>query len=185
MKKALRYAGAMLGFVVFLLLVLIGIGTTLPINHTAACATEIKAPVGVVWKFVADPSNYTWRSDIASFKALPPPSHTIERWAETDRNGQTITYELVSQEYGRHIVRRIADPTLPFGGMWTLQFSPAAHGTRLSIVENGQIYNPVFRLMARYFIGYTSTMRTYLTDLGLHFGAAPQVDCAVPAPAAL
>ena len=38
-------------------------------------------------------------------------------------------------------------------------------GTRVTLTENGEIYNPVFRFMARFVFGYDGTMRTYLDGL--------------------
>ena len=39
-----------------------------------------------------------------------------------------------------------------------------------TITENGEIYNPFFRFMARFVFGYTATMETYLKALGKKFG---------------
>ena len=69
------------------------------------------------------------------------------------------------------MVTRIVDKELPFGGSWTWEISPAAEGgSRVSITENGEIYNPFFRFMARYVFGYTGTMETYLRNLGKKLG---------------
>lgn len=185
MKAVLRWVGAALGALVFLLLVMIAVGESLPIRHSATCMTEIAAPVDLVWKTVANPLDYSWRSDIVSVEPVEPISavHTGgEQWIEVDHNGQSIKYQRASAQPKRHIVNRIADTSLPFGGTWTYDFSPAAHGTNVSIREDGEIYNPIFRLMARYFIGYTTTMKTHLLDLGKHFGKIPDVSCAVTEP---
>ncbi len=39
----------------------------------------------------------------------------------------------------------------------------------VTITENGEIYNPFFRFMARFVFGYTVTMETYLKALGKKF----------------
>lgn len=192
MKRALRWAGTVFGLLVFVLLVLIGVGTTLPVEHTATCSAQIGAPVDAVWKTVANPLDFSWRSDVVQAEPKDPSLisstlplvnrawHVGAQWTEVDRNGQSITYQRVSEERDRHVVNRIADPTLPFAGTWRYDFTPAPSGTRVSVVEDAQIYNPVFRLVDRYFIGYTTTMRRRLTDLGTHFGQTPVVDCTVP-----
>ena len=49
------------------------------------------------------------------------------------------------------LVGRIADPSLPFGGTWTYRISAAAGGgSEVTITEDGEIYNPIFRFMARF-----------------------------------
>ncbi len=40
----------------------------------------------------------------------------------------------------------------------------------LRITERGEIRSAFFRFMARFIFGYTSTMETYLRDLGTKFG---------------
>ncbi len=74
-----------------------------------------------------------------------------------------ITLAVERSEAPRLLVLRIADPDLPFGGTWTYEISPAAHGSTLTITEDGAIYNLLFRVMARFVFGYESTMAAYLT----------------------
>jgi uncharacterized protein YndB with AHSA1/START domain len=188
MKTALRWIGAAFGTLVLVMVVIIGIGLALPVSHTASCAATIAAPRDRVWKTISDPLDYGWRSDVArvdlagaSVASQAAGSHAPAlRWTETDRYGHSIGYERVSAEPMRHLVTRIADPTAPFGGTWTYDLTPAKQGTTVAIVENGEIYNPVFRLVSRFFVGYTATMRGYLADLGKRFGATPAVSCVIP-----
>ena len=90
--------------------------------------------------------------------------------------GQKITYELVEAAPPRRHQVRIADPKLPFGGTWTFQIEPAAGGSELRITEDGEIYNVIFRFMARFFFGYTATLETYLRDLGAKFGQPVEIE---------
>jgi hypothetical protein len=60
---------------------------------------------------------------------------------------------------------RIADPDLPFGGTWTYDITPDADGSRLKITEHGEVYNPIFRFMARCVFGHERTMKAYLSAL--------------------
>ncbi len=62
----------------------------------------------------------------------------------------------------RLLVVRIADLDLPFGGTWTYEIAPVAGGSTLTITEDGEIYNPIFRVMSRFVFGYESTMAAYL-----------------------
>ncbi len=43
-------------------------------------------------------------------------------------------------------------------------------GLRERITEDGEVYNVIFRFMARFFFGYTATIEGYLRDLGHRFG---------------
>jgi hypothetical protein len=63
------------------------------------------------------------------------------------------------------LVTRIADPTLPFGGTWTYRIAEAPGGSELTITEDGEVYNPVFRFMSRFVFGHYATLDKFLKDL--------------------
>ena len=64
-------------------------------------------------------------------------------------------------------VTKIDDASQPFGGTWTFEIVPVSEGrTRLTITERGEIYNPIFRALARFVFGYTSTMDSFLKAAG-------------------
>jgi len=67
------------------------------------------------------------------------------------------------------MVTRIADKTLPFGGIWIFDVSPTSEGCRLNITERGEIYNPLFRFVSRFLVGYHRTLDTYLQNVSRKF----------------
>ena len=99
----------------------------------------------------------------AALLALPvradPP-----RWVEHGSNGD-IAFESVERDPPRRLVTRIADRSLPFGGTWTYELTPAGSGTRLRITEHGEVFNPVFRFMSRFVFGHTATIDRFLKDV--------------------
>jgi hypothetical protein len=62
-------------------------------------------------------------------------------------------------------VTHITDKALPFGGSWDYRLEPAGNDTRVTITENGEVYNPVFRFVSRFLMGHTATIDKYLTAL--------------------
>ena len=72
--------------------------------------------------------------------------------------------------------RHIADKKLPYGGTWTYELSSDGTGSSVRITENGEIYNVIFRFVARFFMGYTSSIDTYLADLGRKFGETVTIE---------
>lgn len=70
---------------------------------------------------------------------------------------------------GRVLVTRIEGKNLPFGGEWIFELSPAPEGCRLNITERGEIYNPVFRFISRFVLGYNGTLDNYLRSVALKF----------------
>jgi len=60
---------------------------------------------------------------------------------------------------------------LPFGGGWTFEIaSLPGGGAELRVTEDGEIYNAIFRFLARFLFGYTGSIETCLRDLGAKFG---------------
>jgi hypothetical protein len=159
--------------------VLTAIGTSLPTEHHASCAASYQKPASFLFAVVDnDAASAIWRSDIGSIFLISGRGPTAV-WRETDRHGNSITYRTVAYAAGRKL-RRAVDfaPGMPFAGTWTYDFSPLdPRATRLTIVEDGQIYNPFFRFMARYAFGYTQSMHAFLADLAKFTHETVSIDC--------
>ena len=146
------------------LIVLIAIvGATLPVKHVATRSASFKATPQQVWDVITGPP--TWRPDVIRYEELPTrDGHRV--WIEYGKADSKMTYEVVESNPPQKLVTRIADANLPFGGTWTYDVAPAADGgSTLTITENGEIYNPIFRFMSRYVMGYNGTMGRYLQAL--------------------
>ena len=178
MKKTLRWVGAALGAVAFLALVSIGWGTSLPIDHSATCSATYSVSRALVWQAVDDDiGSARWRSNIARIESAPDVDGH-EYYTEFDRSGKSMILVETDGSPGSTIVRTIVEqPGAAFGGSWTYRVVDDRSGAKVTIVENGEVYNPIFRLAAR-LTGYTSTMQQYLVDLGDHFGETTTADCA-------
>lgn len=68
------------------------------------------------------------------------------------------------------VVNRIDDPELPFGGRWIYEMQPNGSGSVVTITEEGEVYNPVFRVMSRFVFGHHGELERYARDLVRHFG---------------
>lgn len=144
------------------LLLVIVIGALLPRKHVVSRSISLHQPPQAVWNLITGPP--TWRPTVAGYQELPPrEGHRM--WRETDKQGQVITFEAVETSPPRRLVTRIADPTLPFGGTWTYEITPTGSGCSLSITEDGEVYNPLFRFVSRFIMGHTATMDEYLKAL--------------------
>ena len=64
---------------------------------------------------------------------------------------------------------RIADE-LPYGGTWTFSLEPGDSACVLTLTEDGEVYNVIFRFVSRFIMGYNGSLETYLRDLGKKFG---------------
>jgi hypothetical protein len=155
------------------LIVLVGVvalvGLFLPKGHRASRAVVYNAPPDAVFAAISDFARFPeWRSDVTSVEILSNDAG-LPRFREVGRNG-TVTYKVEVREPASKLVTRIDDPSLPFGGSWTLLVKPVAGGTELTITEDGEVYNPIFRVMSKLFFSPYSTIDTYQADLRKHLG---------------
>ncbi|HEX4568709.1 MAG TPA: hypothetical protein VH138_18885 [Vicinamibacterales bacterium] len=63
------------------------------------------------------------------------------------------------------VITRIAGERLPFGGTWTYRIAPVPGGSELTITEDGEVYNPIFRFMSRFVFGHYATMDAFIGKL--------------------
>ena len=149
------------------LVLVIAIGFMLPKAHTISRAITVSAPPEAVWSLITAPP--TWRPNITKYQEVES-QNGHRMWRETDKSNQTITYEAMESDAPHRLVTRIADPSLPFGGTWTYEIVPTAGGSSLTITENGEVYNPVFRFVSRYIMGHAATVDAYLKAVKTKLG---------------
>lgn len=143
------------------------VGSRLPVSHTASVQRTLAQTPEGVWDVLIDTEAFpTWRSGVESVELLPD---RVGRrvWRERSDDG-LLTFEVVESARPSHLVTRIADEGLPFGGTWTWELAPDGAGTVVTLTEDGEIYNPLFRFMSRFVFGHEQTMRTFLDDLERH-----------------
>jgi len=156
------------GLLAGLLILIVVIGSLLPQKHKVSRSVSLHHSPGTVWALISGPP--TWRPDVTSYRELPPhESHRV--WRETDKHGQTITFETVESVPPYHLVTQIVDKKLPFGGTWVYEIVPAGNVCTLTITENGEVYNPLFRFMSRFVIGQTATLDGYIKALNAKLGS--------------
>lgn len=145
------------------------IGAMLPREHVATRAIRLQRKPAEIYAAVREFAAYpTWRPDVKSIELLPPHEGRA-RFREHGRHG-AITYAIDDDRAHEHLVLRIADANLPYGGAWTFSFAATGDGaTRVRITENGFVKNVVFRFLARFVFGYTGTLEAYLRALGKKF----------------
>lgn len=155
------------------LLVLAGIvaliGSRLPKSHVASRSIHLRRSPQDVYAVVRDfNSAPKWRADLKRIEVEARPGGPVY-FREEAKHG-TVNYELVEDVPAQRMVTRIRDTDLGYAGQWTYAFVPENSGTRLTIREDGEVSNVLFRFMSRYVFGQTSTIDGYLTSLAKHFG---------------
>jgi len=125
------------GVLVALIVVMVVIGAMLPVAHTATRSAQFA-------------------------KAPPEVFAALEQLAgeQTD-----VPFDVVERSEPSRLVTKIK-PGQPFGGTWTYELKADGAGSTLTITENGEVYNPLFRFLSRYAFGHTATLDGFLKQLG-------------------
>jgi hypothetical protein len=166
MKKWLLY---ILAGLVGLIALAFAIGAMLPKEHTASRAMRFRPKPAELFAIVSDFAKYPeWRTGVTRVDVEGPVgTGTIIR--EHGPNG-IIPYRIEVFEPPSKILTRIADSSLAFGGTWTFEVFQNDSGSELVLTENGEIYNPIFRLLAKFFFSPYETIDTYMADLKKRLG---------------
>ena len=118
------------------------IGYFLPVGHEASRSADFTKPPEAMFALLSDVNNYkSW-------------------W-----DGADVKSEVVESMPPSRIVTRVVGES-QFGGTWTIDIAPTAGGSRVTITERGEIYNVVFRTLARFVFGYTGSMEACLEAAG-------------------
>ena len=165
----------MLAVVVALILAVVAIGMMLPVRHRASRQATYQSPASEIFKAITTPPEFpSWRTGVTRVEMLPAHDGKSQ-FKEISKNG-SILFAVERSIPDTELVTRIADPDLPFGGTWTYTLSPAGDYTAVRIVEDGEVYNPIFRFVSRFIMGHTATIDQFLRDIGKKLG---QQDVAV------
>ena len=146
-------------------------GLMLPQSHKVSRTLRLKQPPEAVWKAITDyAAQPQWRSELKKIERMPD-NDGHEVWKEYNSAGE-MPLETVEAVAPKRLVRNIG-PGLPFGGTWAYELSPDGTGTQLKITEDGEVYNPIFRVVGK-FMDPTASMTAFLTGLAKKFGEDPQ-----------
>ncbi len=148
--------------------VIFAIGLGLPKNHRAESRITLEKSPDEVWGVIRNPAALvgTW-SELKSARQVQGQGGR-EVW-EQDAGGFPMRLIIESSNPPRRLVTRIdADEKAAFGGTWTYTLTPAGNGTTVSIVEDGYVNNPLFRVMMT-IMGKHRTLDGYLKALADKF----------------
>jgi len=169
MKLAIFMVAGLVGVIVLAVLLIALLGARLPQEHSATRSILLhqtpETVYGVARDFEAMPK---WRSEVREVKITKDTSGPL-RFREEGRHG-AVNYELAEDLPARRMVTRITDTDLGYTGKWTYAFAAEGRDTRLTITEDGEVSNVIFRFLSRYAFGHTATIDLYLTSLARHFG---------------
>ena len=172
----LKWILSIVGVLVGLIILIVIVGLLLPKTHTASRRVRYGQPADRLWEVISRFENHArWQPDVKRIERLEDrDGHAV--WREVHSRGDSLTMEVVELEPPTRMVTRVVD-NRQFGGTWTWEVEPL-EGTScaLTITENGEIYNPIFRFVARFIMGYHATMDAFHRALGGELGEEVTLD---------
>jgi uncharacterized membrane protein len=169
MKLAIVIVGGVVGVIVLALLLIALLGSRLPKEHSATRSVLVHKSPESVYAVARDfASMPKWRADVRDVKVTTDRDGHL-RFREEGKHG-AVNYELTEDVPARRMVTRITDTDLGYSGKWTYVFAAEGANTRVTITEDGEVSNVIFRFLSKYAFGHTATIDDYLTSLGKQFG---------------
>ena len=146
-----------LGILACFVLIIVIIGYLLPVKHTSSVQVSVRASPAETWARLADFSTYpSWRKDVKSVNV-----RSSVEWVEVNERGDSLPLKMVVRDPGQRLVTEIQGHDLPFGGGWEFRLKDNGGSTIVTITENGEVYNPVFRFVSKFIMGHNATLKTY------------------------
>lgn len=148
------------GAIICLIAIIYLVGMLLPVKHSATIQEVLPAGNEEVWSRITDVSEFgRWRKGLDRVEVI----NDME-WIEISGRNK-IPMRITEKADGKRLVTMINSKDLPFGGEWIYSLQPKGDSTLLTITENGEVYNPVFRFVSRFIMGHKSTLRQYMSSL--------------------
>ena len=156
-----------------LILIIVVVGMTRPSHHVAQTRGKYNKPPADLWSVVSDYAKWSeWNPEIKSVTPLP------------DQNGRKMINVVGSWGTAPTALAVWNPPSKmktemnagSFSGSWTYEMAPTDDGgTLLTITEEGDVGNPIFRAMM-IFHDNEATMRGYHAALAKRLGGTVSVE---------
>ncbi len=171
----MKVAMIVLAVGVALVALIAAVGTFLPPAHVARRFIVLRQPPESVWSVITDfKTQPSWRKDVTRVELVSDSQDEGGPvWREEGEN--TLSFRTTESRAPERLVRTIADKDLPFGGRWIYELAAQDGGTRLTVTEEGEVYNPIFRFIGHFFLNQAATIELYLTALTQRFGEPASV----------
>ena len=155
-----------------LILLIVVVGMTRPSHHVAQTRGKYDKPPMDVWRVVSDYDRWSeWNPEIKSVTPLP------------EQNGRRMINVVGSWGTAPTVIAAWNPPSKlrtemdagSFSGSWSYEMTPTGDGgTLLTITEEGDVGNPIFRAMM-IFHDNKATMRSFHAALAKRLGTSVAV----------
>lgn len=160
----MRWILLALAVVAVLAFIVAAVGALLPKEHSVSRTVRVPLEPDALFTRLSDVSRYqSWRPDVRSLERLAD-KNGMPAWVE-ETGGMKIPMRFERMERPSLLVARIDSHDLPFGGSWTYRLAPSPGGSELTITEDGEVANVIFRFISRFVFGHYATMDAFIRNV--------------------
>ena len=121
----------------------------LPKAHTASRTARVALPPDALYALLSDVDRIPVVAARRESLQRLPDRDGKPAWIEDDGGHEDPDGASSGWSGPSLLVARIDSDDLPFGGTWTYRIAPAAAGSELTITEDGEVSNVIFRFMSK------------------------------------
>lgn len=170
----MKYVRITVAVLIALVVLVAVVGALLPVAHAVARRLVLKAPAKAVFAALTDVEAYPqWVPGVKSVQWLPERSVRAVFREQGPHGPMDLAIE--RREPDRLFVTRIVTDGSPFGGTWTFRLDERDGVTTVTLTENGEVYNVIFRCLSRFVFGHTATIEAFLPALATRCGVTGAV----------
>jgi hypothetical protein len=162
----LTIAGLLIGLVSLAAVV----GCFVAPGHVATRTLTLKQSPEAVWGVVRSGESWPQWWDILKTAERLPDRDGQEVWRLVYKDGNKFQLRVETCEAPCHLALRIDDEGALFGGTWSYAIRRADGGSEVALTENGEIYNPVVRLMSKFLMDPHMYIDMHLKALAAKLG---------------
>ena len=160
-------APAILAFMIAPLLAFL-VGRRLPAEHEASRSVHVAAKRETVFALLVDVAAIPrWRKTIGKVDLVAREPRV--RFREHGAQGALELEIDESIAPGKLVLRTSPARRMAFEGTWTYSLEEDADGTRVTLIERGQVHSPLARLFAAYLLGHPTHVERTLAALVARF----------------
>ena len=144
------------------------VGMLLPSKRVFTKTAKLKSSPQQVWDVITNvKAQKEWRDDVKSIEMISS-EKGAEKWTETPKKGQPITFQVKTfQEPNRYDIE-IVDSGI--SGYWEGRITESNGTTSVAFKEIIDVKNPYFRTIVYLFVDLDKTMDIYMTNLKKKLG---------------
>jgi hypothetical protein len=165
MKRGLKITLIILIVLVVLINIPIIGGLFLPKSHKFTKTAFLKYDPENIWVYITNIEHYpNWRPAVKKVEVVSTNPAGLTSWMEYYRFNNRTMYQITEATPYSDLVIKTADKEAYSSCKWTVNIKEAENGTLLTITEEGEIYNPLFRSIAK-IKGVDKPLTDYIGDL--------------------